>query len=166
MCGDTFGHSNQPFSQFYFSIKSETFTFAFLFCFKSAVDYDSENGDDDTGDVEGADTDRDENQIEQRHDTAAAPTTRRPPPPNENEIIREHVEVDSRNDFIESNNGVVGATQNGSTTRIDSLCAVNYGGCEQKCTVVQNELTGQDVVACSCGDGYALDIDGTHCIGE
>lgn len=137
--------------------------------FPSSVDYDSENGDDETGDVEGADVlDRDENQIEQRHD--AGPTTRNPST-NENEIIRENVAVDSRSGLIESTNEAAVATEDSdSISHIDSQssvgCAVNNGGCEQNCAVAQNELTGQNVIACSCGEGYALDIDGTHCIGE
>lgn len=141
---------------------------------KSSVDYDSENGDDDTGDVEGADaeTDRDENHDEQRADVVS---TTKSPSPIENESIRENVAVDSRNGFIESNNEIVVDTQHGSAPPIDNSqstatvvadCSVNNGGCEQNCAVQQIELTGQYVIACSCSEGYALDIDNTHCIGE
>lgn len=141
---------------------------------KSAVDYDSENGDDDTGDVEGADagTDRDENHEEQRPD---AVSTTKSPPPIETESIRESVAIESRNGFIESNNEVAVGAQDTSPPPIDyspptatvvADCSVNNGGCEQNCAVKQIELTGQHVIACSCNDGYALDIDNTHCIGE
>lgn len=139
---------------------------------KSSVDYDSENGDDDTGDVEGADenheVNRDENHEEQRPE--AVSTTRSPPP-----VEIESVAIDNRNGFIESNNEVVVGTQDVSPPPLDyspptatvvADCAVNNGGCEQNCAVQQIELTGQHVIACSCNDGYALDIDNTHCIGE
>lgn len=135
---------------------------------KSAVDYDSENGDDDTGDVEGAATsDRDNNQIEQRHDVAS---TTQSPPTNQNENIRENIAIGSRSDLTDSNNEGAVATLDSSGAHIDSQpkvdCAVNNGGCEQNCAVAQNELTGQHVIVCSCAEGYALDIDGIHCIGK
>lgn len=102
------------------------------------------------------------------------------PPPNENEIVRENVAVDSRSGVDRWIDEAVDDTQDsaGSATQIDSRtsvqidgqssvdCTVNNGGCEQNCAVTQNELTGQVVIACSCGEGYALDIDGAHCIGE
>lgn len=185
MCDDTFASffftSNKPFTDFISQLRTETFTFTFhfIFCFcfflfKFTVDYDSENGDDDTGDVEGAGADRDENQIEQRHD---AVSTTKNPLPNENEISSENVAVDSRNGLIESNNEDIVGSQRESVHYTDITapiatadvvvdCTVNNGGCEQNCAVIQNELTGQLVIECSCGESFALDIDNTHCIGE
>lgn len=102
------------------------------------------------------------------------PTTKSPAP-IENESVRGSVAVDSRNDFIESNNEVIVDTESGlaptignsqPTAAIVADCSVNNGGCEQNCAVQQIELTGQYVIACSCNEGYALDTDNTHCIGE
>lgn len=97
-------------------------------------------------------------------------STTKSPPPNENQ----NVVIEDRNGLIESNNEVVDATQDGSASHADSQppatatadCSVNNGGCEQNCAIEQIELTGQRVIVCSCGVGFALDIDGTHCIGE
>lgn len=58
------------------------------------------------------------------------------------------VEVDDRNAI--------------STTT--ASCDVNNGGCEQTCNMVPN---GDDnVVECSCNNGFYIDADPTKCLGE
>lgn len=47
-------------------------------------------------------------------------------------------------------------------------CDINNGGCEQTCNMVPNEVdSGDNVVECSCKEGFYLDADGaTKCLGE
>lgn len=46
-------------------------------------------------------------------------------------------------------------------------CDVNNGGCEQTCNMVPNNNGDENVVECSCKDGFYLDaVDGTKCLGE
>lgn len=44
-------------------------------------------------------------------------------------------------------------------------CDVNNGGCEQMCNMVPSAQDGENVVECSCRDGFYLDAD-TKCLGE
>lgn len=46
-------------------------------------------------------------------------------------------------------------------------CDLNNGGCEQTCNMVPDAQSGENVVECSCTDGFYLDADGgTNCLGE
>lgn len=46
-------------------------------------------------------------------------------------------------------------------------CNTNNGGCDQICSYIQDEPTGNAYVECSCNEGFYLDsIDGKKCIGK
>lgn len=155
-------------------------TFTHSFCLIPA-DYDNQTDDADQNGIDdsnrNSNDDDDENEIQQPATNSAGPsnidskvddnitdgdatsdssTKRINEPIDANEIGGSEAQPTERPTIVYDNRN-----------HISISCDVNNGGCEQTCNMVPGENDDENVVECSCKEGFYLDSDGgKKCFGE
>lgn len=151
-----------------------TFTFICLI----PVDYGNENSngnsnndDDDDGDddddVDDEDEDDDNNNVQQPSTNSAGPTiTGDETSDSSANRINEQIDTNEINGYeTQPTEQPAIAIENRNIPSESKSCDVNNGGCEQMCNMVPNKQGAENVVECSCREGFYLDSD-MKCLGE
>lgn len=136
------------------------------------VDYGNETDDDD-----GEDDQNENDDVNKSDANNSTPSSQQPN--NESEItgepkvktietipvgLTDENQDTNINEIIPTNENVDPTLENRND--ISPSCDVNNGGCEQTCSMVSDEETGNSLAECSCRIGFYLDDEGLKCLGE